>query len=256
MRKAIERGNTRALNRHYLKAQKKLQKLNDRADVSKQSQRAARLNKLAKAHLKAGIAGVGILGSAAGAQSISRLAAVGLNKKAADASNLAKQSTDYTAKRMYQNAADHYKEMANPFWKTESALYDLSKNSRAIGVAAGVTGAALASSAANKIRSGIAKRRTTPKGHAKAVAERDEFKREMDKAFAKAKNIKPKPKKSLAQRFKNRKYFTNQDFKQAFKAAGLGMVMGPAGANAYLTSKKIANEIPANNNRHGKKRRR
>lgn len=93
----------------------------------------------------------------------------------------------------------------------------------------------------------------------------DSFEKEMDKYRKKADTFKAnrrsamqksKSKKSLAQRFKNRKYFTNNDFKQAFKAAGLGMVMGPAGANAYLTSKKIANEIPANNNRHGKKRRR
>lgn len=143
----------------------------------------------------------------------------------------------------YQKAADNLLTKGNTANKIKKAAAVVNFAGAAYGGYAGA-------------RSLAAKYRQTPEGHAKAVAKRDEFKREMGKAFAKAKNIKPKPKKSLVQRFKNRKYFTNNDFKQAFKAAGLGMVMGPAGANAYLTSKKIANEIPPNNNRHGKKRRR
>ena len=60
-------------------------------------------------------------------------------------------------------------------------------------------------------------------------------------------------------RFKNRKYFTNQDFKDAFKAGLVGAAFGPYAGLGYTVTKqnqRIANEIPANNNRHGKRNRR
>ena len=65
--------------------------------------------------------------------------------------------------------------------------------------------------------------------------------------------------KKAQKKFKNRKYFTNQDFKDAFKAGLVGAAFGPYAGLGYTVTKqnqRIANEIPANNNRHGKRNRR
>lgn len=47
---------------------------------------------------------------------------------------------------------------------------------------------------------------------------------------------------------KNRKYFTKQDFKDAVKAAGLSLLMGPS-ASMYMASRKAVNTP----NKQGKK---
>ena len=65
--------------------------------------------------------------------------------------------------------------------------------------------------------------------------------------------------KKAQKRFKNRKYFTKQDFKDALSAGLVGAAFGPYAGLGYTQTKqarRIASEIPANNNRHGKKRRR
>ena len=60
VRKAIEKGNEKKLDRQYKKAAKKLAKLNQRADVEVQTQKAVKLNKVAKTAGKIGAAGAGL----------------------------------------------------------------------------------------------------------------------------------------------------------------------------------------------------
>ena len=58
---------------------------------------------------------------------------------------------------------------------------------------------------------------------------------------------------------KPRKYFTKQDFKDALGAGLVGAAFGPYAGLSYTQTKqaqRIASEIPANNNRHGKRNRR
>ena len=66
VRRAIERGNQRALARHYNRAAKKLAKLSKRTDIELQNKKAKNYGRLAKAGLGIGLASAGtIIGSAA-----------------------------------------------------------------------------------------------------------------------------------------------------------------------------------------------
>lgn len=208
VRKAVEKGNTKRLARHYKRAAKKLARLNAKADVNKQSVNASKYNKIAKIHGKVAAAGLGTMAAFSGAHKISRLAALAYNKKEADALNSRQNSTDWRAQALYKNASDYYREMGNEAWDVNDKLYQIRKYSGIPHIVGGLTVGAATSAAINKVRSVAAKHRTTTKGHAKAVAKRDAWKKEMQSAFkgTKYKDL-PKVKsrsEQKANKYKNR----------------------------------------------------
>ena len=83
---------------------------------------------------------------------------------------------------MLPEDCDHYKELANKQWNINSALRDIHYDSM-MPTVAGVTLGSLGSAVGGKILSKKAKNRTTKEGHAKAVANRDAWQREMRLAF-------------------------------------------------------------------------
>lgn len=192
VRKAIERGSDRKLSRQYIKAQKKLAKLNDRADIKKQQERSTKYNKAAKASATLGGTTLGLLAGGSGAYHLSKLLGAKYSEKSASALNNANTSDLYNVRRLYDRAADHYEDIADKHFKVKNKLYGLHYD---VGPAlAGGAIGALGYSAYSKMKSNAAKNRTTAKGHAKAVAKRDEFQREMNRVFAGTKYGKKKRK--------------------------------------------------------------
>lgn len=220
VRKAVQRGSDRKLTRQYKKAAKKLERLNAKADVNRQKELASQHKKIAKAAAAVGLAGASTaLGGTAAGQLLTNAA-----KKTALAKKLnydryneaASKLTGQQQKKFLRahdkmlkaGAPDHIRESVtnkalNEFEKKDKALWDSYKNSnqklkdqfnrqaggakaafdvskaaKAVGgVGLGIaTGAALAARRAKKL--------TTEKGHAKAIAKRDAWKAEMNKAFA------------------------------------------------------------------------
>ena len=229
------------LLRQYKKASNKLNKLNEKADLSKQRQKQIKYAK--RAGVGIGIGMLGTAGTVGGAHI--------RNKLMGRYSNLipdrAKQFFGKDLTNPNMNIRMHVGEN-HPNYKQVSQLNNqldtVGKLKDAAGVAA-LGGYAYGGYAG--ARSLAAARRQTSKGHAKAVAKRDAWKKEMKSAFkgTKYQNL-PEVKKST--RKKQRKYFTKNDFKDAAKAAGLSMLMGPAAVN-YVGSRKTANETSANKRR-------
>lgn len=136
VRKAIDRGTYRALQRQYHKASKKLAKLQNRANIDHQKN----IVRAAKHDQKlASIVGGASIGISAG-------------KGIASVANAVKQAR-----------------------KTGFGVASIP-----LPIGAGVAAGAIA---ANAIRKKIAKNRMSEKGHAKAVKEANDFKKEMRKAF-------------------------------------------------------------------------
>ncbi len=106
----------------------------------------------------------------------------------------------------------------------------------------GVSGGAGAYQLARAMR---AKHRTTAKGHAKAKAKADAFRKEMKTAFRKTKYAKLPGANSMN---KSRLY---EKTGTQLKNAAIDSVTRPG----YSMSRNSAREISANNNRHGRKRR-
>ena len=182
LKKSGAKGEKR-LAKQYEKAQKKLQKLNDRTDVAKQNELSKKYDKAAKTHAKVAAAGLGVMGAGSGAYTLSKLAGVHFQNKRAAALNSAANSQDYTAQRLYGYSADHYSEVANKAWGVNDRLWNAQRSPIVKSAIGGVTAGAALTSALNKGKSIAAKKRTTTKGHAKAVAKRDAWKKEMKSAF-------------------------------------------------------------------------
>lgn len=216
VQKARAKGNSMALRRHYLKAQKKLQKLDRHADVKVQQDQV-------KKHIRRGSAALGI-----------GLGAFGINVR----NGLKATAADRKAQEEYQKAlADHFNTITGGKSARQKRIVGEGKGIKKVGegltaqvvgtnsvnapsqyyqhpafsesagklptyvddnakkvtkrsgptsgeILAGIGAAALGTAAYQAGRAVAAKRRTTAKGHAKAVAKRDAFKREMDRAFA------------------------------------------------------------------------
>lgn len=285
VRKAVEKGNSRKLTRQYNKAAKKLAKLNARANIQTQQTKAAKYGKFAKN--SAGIAASGGLMMAGGTALGKHL--TGLAKKTGvlhrlnnsryseyesnvlnthqrrlltghdkllksgaskEARNrFADQSIKNFNSKVDSEYAKHLasnqklKDQLDRQVKGANSGFSVAKTG-SIMAGVGLLGAGIAGSKAL-----AAKRRTTEKGHAKAVAKRDAWRKEMQNAFKGTKYAKLPEVKS-----KQRKYFTKDDFKQATKAAGLSVLMGPM-ASHYLSSRKAANEISESKPRHGNRKR-
>lgn len=132
-------------------------------------------------------------------------------------------------------------------------------NTRWAGVASGIPfdtetfhyastpiGAALGGWGAYNLGKGLAaKHRTTPKGHAKAVAKAQNFRNEMKKAFKGTKYAKLPGANGM------NKPYAYEPVKKQLGRAAVDSVTYPG----YSNYKSIANEIPGNKPRHKKKKR-
>lgn len=220
VQKAITVGNQRSLARHYKKAAKKLAKLDARADVEVQKQRAGKLNKIAKVSGKVGVAGAGLVVAGTGTNHTLHYINT-LHKKLTkhDLADLDRESSraldDAQTMFKYQNqeyrkgniSEAEYNKNVNEIsdWHTGkqndigerwdkrvndfNSGKDKRKTAAEIGTYVGYAGAGigavgLGTAAIAKGKAIAAKRRTTEKGHAKAVSERDAWKKEMKSAFS------------------------------------------------------------------------
>lgn len=200
VRKAVQKGDERKLTRQYSKAYKKLQKLNEKADVEKQKQSVKKHNK------RAGIAlGVGLAGY--GTNAARRLITKAAAKKAAEAANaealdLIKENTKQSARqKVVLGDGKDIKKVGEGLgtgpvgqfapsetFQGNAAISNSQKRiidrEKAINDITAILGAAGVTTAAyQKARAIAAKRRTTEKGHAKAVAKRDAWQKEMKETF-------------------------------------------------------------------------
>jgi hypothetical protein len=183
VRKAREMGGERGakrLSKEYAKASKKLAKLNAKADINKQNQIAKKYGKIAKVSGSIGAAGIGVSGASKllkikNHNDIEKTWANIYNKKYG--TNYLSMPSSYDSTRAFViNDKD-----ANKAWQK---YFDKNTRLRDSHIVSGGIGAAgLAVGAATGAKALAAKYRTTTGGHAAAVARRDEFKREMDKAF-------------------------------------------------------------------------
>lgn len=195
VRKAIERGNQRALSRQYRKAQRKLQRLQRMADSSDLIKRADRLDRVSKVARTAGRIGLGtaaattgfsgIPGTAVNAYSGRNLIANriinnrnSLGSRIKNAYNGA-QGADTAAWRSQQNAlADSdYKRKLGKLDKVDKISQVAQK------VGAGLAVGGYATSAAAKLRARQLRNQATGQKHREAVARASEFQREMNQAF-------------------------------------------------------------------------
>lgn len=177
VRKAIERGNSKALARHYRKALNKLGKLDKKADINKQASIAKKYGKVAKIGLGVGASGLGISGISHLRQGSIARSFDSTTGNMWRALHPNKNWGYYNQENFVANnsaAKELHKKYFNQHWNLE--------NNKSISAAIGVAGTGVGTIAG--VRALAAKRHTTPGGHAKAVAERNEFQREMNKAFA------------------------------------------------------------------------
>ena len=219
VRKALQNGNSKSLDRQYKKAAKKLAKLNAKADADTQSAKAEKMNKIAKRLGKIGSAGAGL--AIAGTGTSHTLKYInGLHKQIA---NNKIADLDREGSRTLNDYQDMFKYTHNKYMNGEisKAKYDKDvdsllsehnrlqddigsrhkkvvddfnsgKDKRKLGsdigryvsyAGAGIGALGLGTAAIAKGKAIAAKRRTTEKGHAKAVAERDAWKDEMKSVF-------------------------------------------------------------------------
>ena len=178
VRKAIASGNSRRLGRQYAKAQKKLAKLNKQADVGEQKKQQVKYAK--RAAIGFGISGSGI-GGVYGATALKKAARAKYDTRIKELmGNIGKHDRliDPVSVETFVSKNPLAKKYAATYEKSSRALTDARKISGAIGLG-GLGYAGYAGT-----RSLAAAYRQTPKGHAKAVSKRNEFQREMNKAFA------------------------------------------------------------------------
>lgn len=220
VRKAIDSGNQRKLYKQYRKAQKKLEKLNSKADVDVQRIAASK-------HKARAIAALGFIGGTGAGMLIS-------NKNKAKAEMQKIKDAYGGSYANYGSASQYFSPRrktivgegkgisingqglgTGPVGTTSSvAGANVAMNGGGVAkkaatgsnpyvtrdkIAKGLMVAGLGTAAYQAGRSIAAKRRTTAEGHAKAVAKRNEFRNEMNKAFAGTKygsNTKTKRRKS------------------------------------------------------------
>lgn len=188
VRKAIDRGNDRSLERHYKKAARKLRKLEWKANPEQQMKYAKTNDKVAKAGFKVGLAGIG---TAVGANVAGRALTNAYRKahnafyypgydldaikrvKAFESGNKdlydQMQSERYNQWNRYKTASDNHVKYGNAAGKVE----DIASRVGAIGLGIGI---------GSKAVSANAKWRAT-KGNAKMKQNRDTWKKEMREAF-------------------------------------------------------------------------
>jgi len=198
VQKAIASGNTKRLSRQYAKAQKKLAKLNAKADINQQKQRAEKFDKSSKFYRKVGRVGLGLAVAGTGGSALTtHVLTPGIMKRYHDRRKMINDAaiSDYNAAASGHAAwtTSKAKEDALKMHRQNQAWADAEhrsantfKNvSQAIGAAgAGTAIGAYSGAALHKIIANRARKRATAEGHKKAVAERDAWQKEMNRAFA------------------------------------------------------------------------
>lgn len=188
VRRAIASGNTKHLDRQWQKAQKKLQKLNKNADIVEQRKQQVKYAK--RAAIGLGVSAIGT-GGMFGAQALKKAAGNKYNKAIGDLMDKAyKYGRPGDAKSVESFV------MHNPVAQKHLGTYQ--NKARALNdakkVSAVVDLAGLGYGGYAGTRSLVAKYRQTQKGHTAAVAKRNDFQSEMNKAFAGTKYAKKKRK--------------------------------------------------------------
>ena len=186
VRRAIEKGNTKALARQYKKAAKKLAKLSERTDVELQKSRMQ--NYKASARGATGV-GLGALGTAAGLRlgsNVNSVLARHHTAKQMDATQkyfnaFNDNNGPYTLSSGYYDLAKQHENAARVAKDRAKNLDHLSIDLRPTLIGAGIGG--LASGAYYAGKSSAARYRTTKEGHDKAVAQRNAWKNQMAEVF-------------------------------------------------------------------------
>lgn len=179
VRKALAKtGDARAkrLEKHWNKAQKKLAKLNKKADIGEQRKQQIKYAK--RAGIGFGVSGLGLLGIGG-----SKLAKKVIKN---DELNRAILSPDWTG------SENSYKEQLAKHNREFQERYGNVNTAKKISGAIDLAGIGYAGYAGT--RSLAAAYRQTVNGHSKAVSKRNEFQREMNRAFAGTKYSKKKRK--------------------------------------------------------------
>lgn len=203
----------RAMRKQYVKAQKKLAKLNQLADLQVQSANVKKHNKRAAVGLGFGL--VGLAGFARN-EAVAKKAKEVLLEEAAKRDAAAKALLEAMRAKQNQKPSARQKRIvgegkgiyktgeglgtgavgtnpssgaftranADPVAVQTTKTSGLSPYEKIKRASAVVGMAGFGTAAYQKGRAIAAKRRTTKEGHARAVAKRNEFKREMDRAFA------------------------------------------------------------------------
>lgn len=218
LRKTGEARN-KALARQFKKASKKLEKLNARTDVQLQKEKVDKFNKLAKKSAKIGAAGASLAVAGTGTNHtlhyINSLQKQITKNKLADLDRKSsKEFDDHWGMIIYNdkqyrsgkiseaewNALDKQVQQSHTDAQNKIGAeankviddFDRGMNKRKLAAdigryvsygGAGVGVAGLGTAAIAKGKAIAAKRRTTDRGHVKAVAERDAWKKEMESAF-------------------------------------------------------------------------
>lgn len=222
VRKAIQSGNSKALDRQFNKAAKRLAKLNERTDVEVQTNKANKLNKLSKITRRIGHVGAAVGGLSLPYENVAQnIYTKQYNKHWGEDQKYLRNLKDnaensydmrttmigdrpdshtapqkyrdwanasYENERIYKNDIENYKSekaaLDNQYEKNWQAR-DRRVNAAKIARVAGAATAAAGYGTAigAKIGAYRAKKLTTSAGHAKAVAERDAWKNEMKSAF-------------------------------------------------------------------------
>ena len=180
VRKAIATGNERALDKHYKKAQKKLAKLNSIADIDKQKDITKKYGKIAKVSSSIG---AGAAGLSVGSKYLQKLNGRKYDKKIDDIWRSYYRGNE--PRIALTPGIEEALVGSNPLAKKAHDSYRTNSRrlSSAKHITAGIGAVGLGVGAISGARALAAKRHTTTGGHAAAVAKRNEFKREMDKAF-------------------------------------------------------------------------
>lgn len=196
VRKAIERGNNKALTRQFNKAQKKLEKLNAKADIAQQTENAKKHNRRARIAAGIGVAGLSSsVGNKILAKHLAKVEDLPLSNIDASYNIPIKASARQTRILGEGKGIEKVGEGlgTGPVGNrgTDRILVEGGRSTsakpnafRTIGRLAKATAVAgLGTAAYQKSRALAAKYRTSDKGHAKAVAKRDAWKREIRDTF-------------------------------------------------------------------------
>ena len=163
----------RKLARQYKKAMKKLDKLNKNADAQYQVNKALKNSKQAKLGL-----GIGLTGAAIGgvplAKEISKLSKINSAQERFNRNQII-----FTPNGPIRDGAADLVKAKDDYSKGSPILRQILG-----GVGGGMAAGGLGSAAVYGIKAARARHKASGSGHAKAVAERNEFQREMNKAFA------------------------------------------------------------------------
>lgn len=275
VRKAIERGDAKALARHYRKATKKLNKLRKKESIAENKAIAERFGKIAKNAAKIGATGLGIAtGSHIGYEILDRK----ILKSMADRRNNQDYWNQVEKIRKQNGNKPDYITMNDPslqpyYERDERLKRSIDSDSNKMRVAdrirtaGGIIGAGgLAVAGASGIKAGLAKYRMSSKGHAKAVQKRKKWEEEMRTAFKGTKYAKL-PNTGFymteARKAAKRKKWLNgfkQDLKDSALAAAISPVAGISSANIIrsrreaigdnrnlITGKKLSKKRRRNN---------